>query len=263
VLSCLIILVLVTVSVNSDPTKGASLPDKVLLEVVGRLQQAFTGSARAVESVWRGYFYLVNQHEENQRLETTVGLLRSQINDLKEAKLANQRLANILKFKAGRDFPYVGADVVSWNPNSWFKTITIDRGSQDGVASGMPVISHQGMVGRVVEVSPGYSRVLLIIDYNSSVDAYVQRSRVRGILAGRSERKCIFKYALKNDDVQRGDVIVSSGMSGAFPKGLPLGRVSRVKATGQDIFLEIDVTPAADFDHLEEVLVVLTKQLPY
>ena len=134
VLSCLIILVLVTVSVNSDPTKGASLPDKVLLEVVGRLQQAFTGSARAVESVWRE---LLLPGETCTRrissLERTVGLLRSQINDLKEAKLANQRLANILKFKAGRDFPYVGADVVSWNPNNWFKTITINRGSQDGL----------------------------------------------------------------------------------------------------------------------------------
>jgi rod shape-determining protein MreC len=105
--------------------------------------------------------------------------------------------------------------------------------------------------------------VLLIIDYNSSVDAVVQRNRVRGILAGRSEKSCRLRYVLKNDDVVRGDVVVTSGRGGIFPAGLMLGRVTGVKKTGHEIFMDVDVAPAVDFDALEEVLVVLTEPQPF
>jgi rod shape-determining protein MreC len=95
------------------------------------------------------------------------------------------------------------------------------------------------------------------------VDAFIQRSRVRGILAGRSEEECSFKYALKNDDVAVDDLVVTSGMGGVFPKGLPLGTVIDINRSGQDIFTEIEVQPAVNFNHLEEVLIILAEQADF
>ena len=105
--------------------------------------------------------------------------------------------------------------------------------------------------------------MLLVIDYHSTVDAMVRRSRVRGTVAGRSEEKCDLKYVLKNDDLKEGDILVTSGLAGAFPRGLPLGTVTRVNKTKKGIFLEVEVLPTVDFNKLEEVLVVLTEQPPF
>ena len=128
---------------------------------------------------------------------------------------------------------------------------------------GMPAVTAEGVVGRVVETSPRFAQILLAIDYNSAIDVFVQRSRVRGILAGRSERNCSLKYVLKNDDVVKGDVIVTSGMGGMFPRGLRLGAVTQVNSMSQDIFLEIEVAPQVNFHQLEEVLIILTEHAPF
>jgi rod shape-determining protein MreC len=263
ILVALVVLVLVTVSVNSDPRQRSSGPERMILQVVASLQQGVSGSARGVEGFWRSYFYLVNLRQENRELSKSLALANQRIVELNEHILANQRLRNLLNFADGRNFPFIGANVVAWDPGPWFKSINIDRGAEDGLRIGMPVISDQGVVGRVVDVAPNFAKVLLIIDFNSAIDAFVQRSRVRGILAGRSEKNCALKYALKNDDVVRGDLIVTSGLGGVFPRGLPLGRVTRVNKTGQDIFLEIDVTPMTEFNRLEEILVILTERAPF
>ena len=234
-----------------------------MMEGIGTIQEGLIDSARAVEEFWKGYFYLVGLRQENKELRAALDRLRGRVNSMREADLASRRLRRLLNFSADRNLPLLGAEVVSWDPEAWFKTIIIDRGSSDGVRTGMPVASDSGVVGRVVGVSPAYAKVLLMIDYNSSIDAFVQRSRVRGILAGRSEKKCVLKYVLKNDDLIRGDVMVTSGLGGVFPKGLPLGTVSRVRTTGHDVFLEVEVTPAVDFNRLEEVLVILTQPTPF
>jgi rod shape-determining protein MreC len=127
----------------------------------------------------------------------------------------------------------------------------------------MPVVSDLGVVGRVVDLSPHFSRVLLVIDYHSAVDAMVRRSRVRGTVAGRSEEKCELKYVLKNDDLKEGDVLITSGLAGAFPRGLPLGTVTRVNKTKKGIFMDVEVLPSIDFNQLEEILVLLTEQPPF
>jgi len=259
----LFFLVLVALSYHSGRTaEEPTVLEQGLLDMVAAGQNFVMSSARVIEDLWRGYFFLVNLREENDQLKKSLNRLHRQVDTLREADLANRRLREILNFKAAHDLPFLGAQIVGWDPNAWFKTITIDRGGRDGLSKGMPVVTDLGVVGRIVSLSPDYAQVLLIIDYNSSVDALVQRTRVRGIVAGRSGPTCQLKYVLKNDDLAVGDLIVTSGMGGVFPKGLPLGTVCRIKKTGQDIFQEVEITPAVDFNLLEEVLVILTRKPP-
>ena len=259
----LFLLVLVILSFSAGRREDLSYTGKALGELTASLQHGVMASARAVEDFWRGYFFLVGLREENESLHKALDRLRGRVNTLREDHLANRRLKGLLNFKTRSNLAFAGAKVVAWDPNAWFKAMTIDRGSRDGVRPGMPVVSGRGVVGRIVGVTPHYAKVLLLIDYNSSVDAFVQRTRARGILAGRSGKTCSLKYVLKNDDLVQGDVIVTSGMGGVFPKGIPLGLISRVRKLGHDIFQEVEVVPAVDFTKLEEVAVILTKEQPF
>ncbi|MBF0528170.1 MAG: rod shape-determining protein MreC [Deltaproteobacteria bacterium] len=258
ILVSLIILVLVTISVHSDPRRPPSLVQKALLEVVATTQRWLTSSADGLEHLWLRYLYLVGLRQENQELRRALDRSKAQIVTLKENGLAYQRLTKLLKFSKEGPHPSLGARVIGWGPRPWFKTATIDRGSIDGVAVDMPIINEQGLVGRVVEVSPRFARILLITDFNSSVDAMIQRSRARGIMQGGSENICGLKYVHTKEDVIWGDTVVTSGLGALFPRGILLGTVTRVKKAGYDMFQDIEITPSVDFDHLEELLVILT-----
>ncbi|MBW1709136.1 MAG: rod shape-determining protein MreC [Deltaproteobacteria bacterium] len=237
--------------------KEAFNPAGFSMEVVASFQNIVTGSALAIENFWRGYFYLVNTQEENKTLRKTLAQFRATNNGLREASLANERLKKLLNFQTSHDLPVIGGQVVAYDPKAWFKTIVINRGKADGLRISMPVVADGGAVGRIVELTAHYARVLLLIDYNSSIDTLVQRTRVRGVLSGKSAQTCELKYVLKHDDLVRGDVLVTSGLGGVFPKGLKLGKVARVRKINHDLFLEVEAAPAVDFDKLEEVLVIL------
>lgn len=237
--------------------KESHQPEGITLEVVASLQNVIAWSAASIEDFWRGYFYLVGAREENRKLHHTLDLARANLTALREADLANRRLKDLLDFKQSLEPPVVAGNVVASNPNAWFKTVVIDKGERGGLRTGQPVVTQNGAVGRVVELAPHYAKVLLLIDYNSSIDAMVQRSRVRGILTGNSTNICRLKYVLKHDDLVEGDVLITSGLGGVFPKGLKLGTVIRVRKMDHGLFLEVDVRPSVNFNKLEEVLIIL------
>jgi rod shape-determining protein MreC len=124
------------------------------------------------------------------------------------------------------------------------------------VAKDMAVVTSDGVVGRVIEVSLHTAKVLLITDPNSAMDVIVQRSRTQGIMEGKVEEVCVLKYVQKNEDVQVGDKVITSGLGGIFPKGLMTGTVTRVERKRPGIFQYIEVTPSVDFSRLEEVLIL-------
>ena len=121
----------------------------------------------------------------------------------------------------------------------------------------MPVVNASGLVGRIVSVSPNYAKILLIIDHNSAVDCLIQRSRDRGMVKGMSTEICKLDYVVKASDVRENDIVVTSGLGGIFPKGLPIGQIREVKELPGELFMDIEITPAVDFSKLEEVLVIL------
>jgi len=256
----LILLILIGVFRWTGGREDLSIPAAVLFETAGCLQKAITTSTGAVESFWEEYFFLVNAREENKQLKENIHRLGTEINRLHEDGLANRRLMELLDFKMTSELPVLGARVIAWDPNAWFKSITIDRGSSDGIKNGMPVVTSAGVVGRIIGLTPNFAKVMLVIDYNSGVDVLVQRSRVQGIMAGRSADICHLKYVLKHDDLKKGDVLITSGLGGFFPKGLKAGSISKITAEEHGVFLEVEVEPIVDFKKLEEVLVILREE---
>lgn len=233
-------------------------PGRIAISIVAPFQKATSTSIRFIRDIWRHYFFLVNVAKENEDLRKDLNRAFEKKIQFKEFELSNARLRNLLNFKKNITDRVLAAEVIGKDPSPWFKTVLIDKGQRDGVEKGMAVVIPEGIAGQTTEVSAHYSKVLLIIDHNSAVDALVQRDRARGIIKGGSAGQCLFKYVLRKHDIEVDDIVVSSGLDGVFPKGLPVGYVSGVIKPKSGIFQEVTVAPHVDFEKLEEVLVVLT-----
>jgi len=248
------IIILSISSRTREPEYGLG---RLAIYVVSPFQKAVTHTVRFVEEVWEHYFHLVSVARENDQLRRQLDDALERSHHLTEVELTNQRLNSLLNFQKSISRQVLPAAVIGKDPSSWFKTIIVDKGVRDGVEKGMPVVVPAGIAGQVMEVAGSYAKVLLIIDQNNAVDALVQRSRARGLVTGAAAGQCVFKYVLLKHDVQVGDILISSGLDGVFPKGLRVGVVSNVIRSSAGIFQEVDVTPYVDFEKLEEVLVVL------
>ena len=230
---------------------------RIAIYLVAPFQEAVNHSIRFAGGMWKHYFSLVSTAMENDNLKKELNLAIAKSNHLDEIELSNLRLRKLLNFQRTKANRVLAAEVIGVDPSSWFKAIIIDKGKSDGITKGLPVVMPEGIAGQVVDVSSGYSKVILIIDQNSAVDALVQRTRARGIIRGESTGQCLFQYVLRKDEVRAGDKIVSSGLDGVFPKGQPIGEVTEVVKRSSGIFQEVKVAPYIDFEKLEEVLVIL------
>jgi rod shape-determining protein MreC len=174
----------------------------------------------------------------------------------------NGRLRGLLGLTQDKMLPLIAAPVIGDDiaPNSLSRLITIGIGRSRGVERGMAVVTASGVVGRVQSVSDGSARVLLVIDRNSAVAVRVERSRARATVTGLgNERQCKLDFALRSDDIEEGDPLVTSGTDGVFPAGLPVGKVVNLKRKTSGMLLLANVTPAVDMRRLEEVMVVLSQ----
>ncbi len=246
-------IVALSVANRSYPSFG---PGRIAISLVAPFQKVVTHSIRFARGLWNHYFFLVSVAKENEEYVQALRFSQQKNNQFNELELSNVRLRSLLKFKKEMTHKVLAAEVIGKDPSLWYKTIIIDKGKDDGVKPGMTVVVPEGIAGQVIDVSSDYSKVLLIIDPNSAVDALVQRTRARGIIKGQSGGQCLFQYVLRKHEVRVGDQVVSTGLDGVFPKGLALGHVSGVVKRGAGIFQEVTVTPFVDFEKLEEVLVV-------
>jgi len=206
-------------------------------------------------NTWQDYMDLVYVRQENIRLKEEVLSLRQDKFELAEARIQNYRLKQLLDFKESPSYPIVSANVIGGSP-SLLRTevVIVDRGTRDGVSQGMPVASSEGIVGRVLTAGDRSSEVLLITDPVSAVDAFIHRTRVRGIVKG-TGGGCAMEYIEQNSDVSVGDKVISSGKEGFFPKGVIIGTVSNIETKGS--FISAQVSPFVDLDSLEEVVIIL------
>ncbi len=234
--------------------------ERIAISAIAPFQELATRSLRFTRDIWRDYFYLVTVARENHILTQQLSQAAENKNKWYETELANTRLRDLINFQRNISERVVAAEVIGKDPSAWFKTVIIDKGEADGLTRGLPVVIPEGIAGQVIEVSNHYSKVMLVVDSNSAVDALVQRTRARGIIKGESTNQCRLDYVLRKNDVGIGDTIVSSGLDGVYPKGLRIGRVSKVIDHAADIFHEVIVTPFVDFEKLEEVLVILEIQ---
>jgi rod shape-determining protein MreC len=258
----IIILIAVNITVLSISTNRRNPPydpGRVTLFLFSPFQETITHTIHFIEEIWRHYFYLVNVAKQNNELKKTLSITTERNHQLAEIELSNRRLRKLLNFKRNVTNQVVAAEVIGKDPSAWFKTIIIDKGRTDGVEKGFPVLIPEGIAGQVIEVAKRHSKVLLIIDPNSAVDALVQRTRSRGLIKGGIGGKCLFKYVLRKHEIRVGDTVISSGLDGVYPKGLHIGKISGVIRRNSGIFQEVTVTPNVDFEKLEQVLVMLGK----
>ncbi len=209
-----------------------------------------------------GYAALLESKEElmdeNKDLRKKLGSLELLLAQLRDVKQENQRLRELLEFKEQSTGEYKGADVIGRNPSKWFSTITVRLGAQDGVQIDDPVISNSGLVGRIMKVDEDQADVLLLTDPESGVGALVVRSRDYGVVVGGSGPDLLtMTFFSKDADVKQGDVIVTSGIGSLYPGGLLIGEVTEVYIPQPGLVKECHVRPVTDFDHLEEVLVMI------
>ncbi|MFO7963970.1 MAG: rod shape-determining protein MreC [Desulfobacterales bacterium] len=229
---------------------------RVMISVIAPFQSLASRTIRFSGDIWRHYFQLVSVARENDRLKEQLAAARGSIIENKELELANSRLRNLLNFRKSMNFEMMACEVIAKDPSSIYRTVIIDKGETDGLCVGLPVVLPEGVVGQIIDVTRRNAKVLLVVDINSSVDALVQRTRARGVFKGTS-RMGKMDYVIWKDDVTVGDMVISSGCDGVFPKGLLLGRVVGGKTDSAGIFQEVNVKPFVNFDKLEEVLVLL------
>lgn len=181
-----------------------------------------------------------------------------------EVMQENRRLRDLLEFEKSVEYDLVPAQVIGRNPSNWFHTLTIDKGSCNGIKMDMPVVTNKGLVGKIVKVEPSHAQVQLLISASSGISAIVQRTRDNGVLIGLSTPRGYARITRLDQyaDLKEGDVIISSPLTGIYPKGLVIGRV--VEIVNDPITLERSglVRPEVDFDRLEEVLIIVNYQTP-
>jgi rod shape-determining protein MreC len=192
----------------------------------------FTG----IKHFWNDYVFLLHVRGENQQLRTSLDLLTEQNVQRQELLLENDRLRKLLLLKERSSAKLISAEVIGRDAIGWLKTILINKGENDNVYKDQAVVTHQGIVGRCIEVADTTSRVLLITDINSSVDALVQRTRSRGIVEGTGSGMCELKY---------------------IPKGLPIGTVKDIKKSRNDLFQSVELVPSSNLNKLEEISLLL------
>jgi len=252
-------LVIFSLSLKS-PQSEMAIFRKIVLETIAPVEGAINSAFGYVGGLWGRYIFLVGLEKENRDLSARLSALNEELNGYRENNLEYERLKKYIGLEKDIVYPTIAAKVVGRNRPSVFKTVLINRGTKDGVSVDSPVVAAEGVAGRVIEVSWNVSKVLLLVDYNSNIDALIQRSRVQGILQGDREGECDLKYVQRSEEVKVGDAIVSSGLAGIFPKGLLLGRVRNVQKEKSGLFQRIKVTTEVDVTKLEEMLVILKEK---
>ena len=191
-------------------------------------------------------------------LQATVDRLMIENVRLREAEIDNANLRELLQFKlANPSYETLAAEVIGRDPSNLLHYLTIDRGSGDGLAVGMPVVTARGLVGRIDEVFPRTARVMLLTDPVSTVSALIQSSRATGIVQGEGRRGLTMRFVEQSEPVAKDDVVLTSGLGGTYPKRLVIGQVVSVVKSDVEMFLEITVQSAVNFDRVESVLVIL------
>jgi rod shape-determining protein MreC len=258
-LACFVLIAVVSLTLLTWKVKNrtpATLFETVVLSSTRPLQQAATWITRSLGGVWGDYVYLVNVQRDNQQLREEIKWLRQENHRYLEAYLQYQRLQRLLNFREQTPLGVVAAEVIGRNANSWTEIISINRGTRDKVAKGLPVVTHGGLVGQVIHAAPTLSQVMLLTDFRSGVDALVQRTRASGVVAGRGRNLAELRFLPVGADVQLGDRLISSGMGGVFPKGLIIGEVKDIHRNGRQT-QQVEIQPSVDFSDLEEVLVLV------
>lgn len=231
---------------------GAALVSEILRPFQSGVQSVFKSASSFLDE----YVVLTRVKDENIKLEKRLKALEDENFKLREIQKENERLASLLNFVEKERLVGLGARIIGYDPSNWVESVTVDKGSSHGISNGMAVVDGIGVVGKIVETGISTSRLLLLSDNVSGIDAIIQDSRARGVVTGKGGGKCRLEYVSRDYEVKVGDTVITSGMDGIFPKGLLIGVVSFIDRDTGSLFQEMDVTPSVELSRLEYVFIV-------
>lgn len=256
-LAALILLPILAMNTSTREKTDYGFFDTAVNFVASPVQEGITFVVDRSARFLQNYIFLVNLKKDYSQTVDENRRLNNTIHNMKETEAENKRLRALLQFQDQIETAKTSAQIIARDVTSEFKLVRINKGAKQGIERGMAVVTHEGVVGKVLRVSQHFSDVITILDDLSAVDAIVQRSRAHGLLEGATDSSCLLKYALRTDDIDIGDAIVTSGLDGTYPKGIMLGTVTRVNKKSYGITQDVEVKPNVDFRKLEEVLVIL------
>ena len=251
------------VSAQVQTKSGVRAIEAVSFGAFARVQGTTSSMVRGVRDVWTNYAALRGARDENAELKRQMAELEVRLQEQRALAARTTKLQELLELKQDATIPMIAAEVIAGNANPGVRQITIGRGTADGVLANMAVISPRGVVGRVIGHPAAHAaRVQLIIDHSAAAGALTERTRAGGMVTGGDRQPPLAMELVSNlADVKTGDVVVTSGVDGIFPKGYIIGTVEAADR-GPGLYRAITVRPAVDFSSLEEVLVVLVPSRP-
>jgi len=238
--------------------KSSSFIEQVFVEVLTPVQLGLGNLLSGGSFYFDRYFSLLDTKDENERLTQENRDLKILVNELEYDREENIRLKSLMSFVANVEYKKVLARVISLGNSGHYFSLRINKGINEGISKNDVVINADGLVGVVVFTSLNYSEISTVLDFANRVDVLDQRSRVHGVMRGDRNNKCLVKFVKKGEDVQKNDLLQTSGMGAVYPKGIKVGKVIRVEVQESDLTKKIIVEPNVNFGQLEEVI-ILTK----
>jgi rod shape-determining protein MreC len=248
----------ILISTQVQSRSGVPVLESVTFGAFARVQQGTAGVVRGALDTWSNYAYLRGARAENEELRRRVAELEVRLQEQRTLAQKSARLQALLDLKPALAAPTLAAEVIAGYAEAGMLAITIDRGSGDGVMENMAVIASNGVIGRVVRpIAAHAARVQLLIDENTAAGAVTERTRAGGMVVGsRGDPPLRMDLVSNLADVKPGDLVVTSGADGIYPKGFNIG-VVEVSERGSQLYRTITIRPMVDFRALEEVIVVL------
>lgn len=258
--------------VSGQRTHQNSLLERGLLRITSPVQNVSNAIVGRIRGLWNDYIDLVGVRRENKRLREQIDILRYQRNRMIEVEADNRRLLRTLGYKKRFEKEHdrrraIFARVIGWDLTPYYRAlkVRIDRGATDKIAAGDPVVTYEGVVGRVLKVSGDYAEVMLLADSRSRVAVKVHPNGPSGTLQGRTDKKhyiTLFRFLHPTDKVRKDDRVLTSGLDRKFPAGLVVGYIAEERQTQLGNHYEFRVIPAVNFSNLREVLVLVERLTP-
>lgn len=257
-------IIFIVMGVSSKQESKANWFGNAINITFSPLQKFFSFSGQKIDASLSFFKDISAVKKENQELKARIDQLEKDTKDLEEYKKKNKDLRDALNLKDQfHDYEFIGANIIAKDPGNWFNIFTIDIGRKDGIVNNCPVITSRGLVGSVYNSGVLSSKVITIIDMDSTVSARISKSRemvrVKGDITLKDEGLCRMDYISPEADVAVGDTIETSGMGGIFPKGIVIGKVKEVRQTNNELSRYAIIEPVVDFKRLEEVFVLKSK----
>lgn len=244
------------ISAQVNTVRGVPMLEEVTFGAFSEVQRAATSVITAVRGNWVGYVALQGVREENERLRHEVGRLRIDLQQERALAEQSRSLQKLLDMKSTVALSTTGASVIAGGASPEFRTMTIDKGTGDGLAPDMAVLAPAGVVGRIIMPTSRASKVQLLIDRDAAAGAIVERSRAQGVVVGTGADRFRLDHVPGLADIKIGDRVVTSGIEGIYPKGFLIGQIESIDRQSGE-FVSVVVRPAVEFSNLESVLVVV------